>query len=277
MFAKFLAVAVLFAAVSMPASAQETTREIINVKGDVWRFQNDFYFSVFVITDEGVIVTDPINAEAAAWLKDEIAKMTDKPVTHIIYSHGHEDHSSGGSVLAFGATAITEFDAPASLDGVVPQIRFSDRMVLRSGSHEIELTSLGSGHADDILAMVIRPENVAFVVDIAYVKRLPFRDFPGAEIDELIEQIKRVETLDFEIMVPGHGSLGGPEDVKESREYVEWLRDAVTAELKSGKSVDDIVANLDTSAYENWGSYGFWRDLNIQGMARWLIESGALN
>ena len=159
----------------------------------------------------------------------------------------------------------------------MPQIRFSDRMVLRSGNHAIELTSLGSGHSDDILAMVIRPENVAFIVDIAYVKRLPFRDFPGAEIDELIEQIERVEMLDFEIMVPGHGNMGGPEDAKDSREYVEWLRDAVTAELKSGKSVDDVVANLDTSAYENWGSYGFWRDLNIQGMARWLIESGALN
>ncbi len=277
MFDKFPAVAVFLAALSMPALAQETTREIINVKGDVWRFQNDFYFSVFVITDDGVIVTDPINAEAAAWLKDEIAKMTDKPVTHIIYSHSHEDHASGGSVLADTATAITEIDAPASLDGVVPQIRFSDRMVLRSGSHEIELTSLGSGHTDDILAMVIRPENVAFVVDVAYVKRLPFRDFPGAEIDELIEQIKRVETLDFEIMVPGHGNIGGQADVRESREYVEWLRDAVTAELKSGKSVDDIVANLDTSAYENWGSYDFWRDLNIQGMARWLIDSGALN
>ena len=100
MFKKVLAVAVLFAAVSMPALAQETMREIINVKGDVWRFQNDFYFSVFVITDDGVIVTDPIDAEAAAWLKDEIAKLTDKPITHIIYSHGHEDHASGGLVLA---------------------------------------------------------------------------------------------------------------------------------------------------------------------------------
>ena len=116
MFKKILAMAALFAAVSMPALAQETTREIINVKGDVWRFQNDFYFSVFVISDDGVIVTDPINAEAAAWLKDEIAKLTDKPITHIIYSHGHEDHASGGLVLADTATAITEIDAPASVN-----------------------------------------------------------------------------------------------------------------------------------------------------------------
>ncbi len=277
MIAKLFAVAVFSAAVSMPALAQDTTREIINVKGDVWRFQNDFHFSVFVITDGGVIVTDPINAAAAAWLKDEIAKMTDKPVTHIIYSHGHEDHASGGSVFADTATAITEIDAPENLHGVVPQIRFSERLILRSGNHVIELTSLGAGHSDDLLAMVIRPENVAFIVDVASPKRLPFRDFPGAEIDGLIEQIKRVEALDFEIIAPGHGVLGGPSDVTDIRKYVEWLRDEVAAELKSGKSVDDVVANLDTSAYENWGSYGFWRDLNIQGMARWLIEIGALN
>ena len=52
------------------------------------------------------------------------------------------------------------------------------------------------------------------------------------------------------------------------------LRAAVAAELEAGKTVEDIVAGLNTSAYQDWGAYGMWRDLNIQGMARWLKESG---
>ena len=49
---------------------------------------------------------------------------------------------------------------------------------------------------------------------------------------------------------------------------------AVTAELKAGKSAEDIVATLDTSAYKDWGAYDMWGKLNIEGMARWLKASG---
>ncbi len=277
MFKMIFAVAILGAAVAVPAFAQDAKREVINIKGDVWRFQNNFHYSVFVVTDDGVVVSDPINAEAAGWLEAEIAKMTDKPVTHLIYSHSHGDHASGGSVFADTATVFAGTNGPADIDGVVADTLVSGPISIASGGHTIELTPLGAGHGTDMLAMVVRPENVAFVVDVVSPKSLPFRDFPGADIGGYIDQISVIETLDFEILAPGHGRLGGKADAAENREYIEWLRDAVAAALKSGKSVGDIVASLDTSAYSNWSSYDNWRDLNIQGMARWLTESGALN
>jgi hypothetical protein len=125
-----------------------------------------------------------------------------------------------------------------------------------------------------MLAMMIRPENVAYIVDVVSPGRLPYKDFPGADIAGLIEQTKAVEALDFEILAPGHSRLGDKSDAVAAREYVEWLRAAVAADLNSGKSVENIVAGLDTSTYQDWGAYGMWRDLNIQGMARWLKESG---
>jgi len=66
------------------ALAQHTTRAFTNVKGDVWRFQNNFHFSVVVETADGVVVTDPINAEAAEWLKAEIASRFGKPITRLV-------------------------------------------------------------------------------------------------------------------------------------------------------------------------------------------------
>ena len=48
-------------------------REHTQIAGDFYRFQNKFHYSVFLVTPEGVIVTDRINADAAKWLKTEIA------------------------------------------------------------------------------------------------------------------------------------------------------------------------------------------------------------
>jgi glyoxylase-like metal-dependent hydrolase (beta-lactamase superfamily II) len=277
MFLKTLAATALTAAMmigtgALPALAQD--RALTNVTGDVWRFQNKFHFTVVVVTADGVVVTDPINAEAAAWLEAEIASRFAKPVTHMVYSHSHPDHASGGAVFADTATVIAQENAPPEIDGVAPDIRFSERMSFTSGDHSFELTALGPGHGADMLAMVIRPENVAYVVDVVSPGRLPYKNFPGADIAGLIEQTRRVEALDFDIMSPGHSRLGNKADAVEAREYVEWLRAAVAAELNAGKTVEAIVAGLDTSAWQDWSAYDRWRDLNIQGMARWLKQSG---
>jgi glyoxylase-like metal-dependent hydrolase (beta-lactamase superfamily II) len=266
--------AALVSAAAVPALAQEVKRELTNVAGQVWRFQNNFHFSVVINTAEGVVITDPINTEAAEWLEVEIERRFGKPVTYMVYSHSHGDHASGGGVFVNTATAITQENAPAEIDGVTPDIRFSERMSFTSGAHSFELTALGPGHGSDMLAMVIRPENIAYVVDVVSPGRLPYKDFPGADIAGLIEQTRRVEALDFEIMAPGHSRLGDKADAVEAREYVEWLRAAVAAELNAGKTVAEIVAGLDTGAYKDMMAYDMWRDLNIQGMARWLKESG---
>ena len=55
------------------AGAQDDVkREITQIAGDLYRFQNKFHYSVFLVTPAGVIVTDPINAAAAKWLKAQI-------------------------------------------------------------------------------------------------------------------------------------------------------------------------------------------------------------
>lgn len=255
-------------------SAQEVKRAIENVSGDVYRFQNNFHYSVFVITDNGVIVTDPINAEAASWLKSEIAKLTDQPITHLIYSHSHGDHASGGKLFGDIPNVITHANAPKYIDGVAPTERFKDTHIVKSGNTSVELTYLGPGHGTDLIAMVIRPENVGFIVDAAASKRLPYRDFPGSNVDQWIEQVRTAETLDFEILVGGHGPIGVKHDVTSARVYMEELRAEVIAGLKSGKSAEQLTTDITMPKYKDWASYDQWIALNVQGMARSLQENG---
>lgn len=271
-----MSVAVLLSALAIPALAQETTRKLHHVTGDVYLFQNNFHMSLIVPTSEGTVRVDPIDAEAGAWLNDNLAEITDQPVTHLIYSHSHGDHASGGSAHA-GAEVIAHEDAPADIHGTTPTVRVGDTHVMTVGGKTFELTNLGGGHDNHMLVTVVRPENVAFIVDVAAPKRLPFRDFGGANIDDWIGQIETAMTVDFEVFAPGHGGVGDKADLEDALGYMNTLRAAVLDGLKAGKSVDELKAELLLEEYADWGQYDNWRELNIEGMANYLQSAGLAN
>lgn len=261
-----------------PGFAQDAMRSLEPVTGDVYRFQNNFHNAMVVVTDDGIVVTDPINAQAVEWLKGELATRFDKPVTHMIISHSHGDHASGGQawgeITVIAHENMAKHAAAGDVDTAMPTETFADAHEFSVGGKTFELTFLGAGHGDDLIATVVRPENVAFVVDAVSPKRLPYRDFPGADINGVIGQIEAVEALDFEILLPGHSVNGTKQDATDTRVYIEALRAGVLAALKDGKSVEEIVQSDLVTDYKDWGAYDDWRALNIEGMARWLKETG---
>ena len=132
------------------ASAQAATpvREITPIAGPLHRFRNNFHYSVLVATSDGVIATDPINADAARWLKAEVAQRFGKPIRYVIYSHDHADHISGGEVLTDTAQVVAHENARRTIVAemrptAVPQVTFSDRMVLELGGSTVELLYVG--------------------------------------------------------------------------------------------------------------------------------------
>ena len=92
-------------------SAQNPVREISQIAGEIYRFRNNNHYSVFAVTSAGIIATDPINAAAAGWLKDEMKKRFGKPIRFVVYSHDHADHISGGEVFADTATVVAHANA----------------------------------------------------------------------------------------------------------------------------------------------------------------------
>ena len=257
------------------ALAQSDNRNITKITGDVYRFQNKFHVSVFTITKAGVVVTDPINADAATWLKAEIAKLTSQPITHLVYSHSHGDHASGGRGYGDVATVIAQQNAPDSIDGVEPTVRFDDEMQFSQGGKTFELTYLGPGHGKDLTVMVIRPENVAFVVDAVSSKRLFYRDFPNSNVDDWINQVRKIQSLEFETFIGGHGPVGVKSDVDDGLAYLLEMRAAVLKGLKAGITADRLSETITMDKYKDWAAYDMRLKLNIQGMARHLKESGA--
>jgi len=261
------------------ARAQDPpVREIIPVTGDLYRFRNNNHLSVFLVTPEGIIATDPINADAARWLKTELASRFGEPVRYVVYSHGHGDHVSGGEVFSDTAVIVAHERAQAMLERdkvptAMPQVTVKDRMTLELGGKKVELIYLGRSHSDNMLVMHFPAERAVFAVDWVPVRRLQFMEFPDGYLDEWPDSLRRLEAMDFDILVPGHGKVGGPSSVTEAIRYLNDLRRAVQAALDSGLSDDEIVERTQMEAYRDWERYQEWRGPNVRGMARHLRSS----
>ena len=274
-FAAMCLAATLLAPAMLHAQAK---RAITQIAGDLYRFQNNFHYSVFLVTPDGVIATDPIDAEAAAWLKDEIARRFDKPVEYLVLSHDHNDHSSGGEVFADTATVIAHERARAAILGegrptAVPDITFSDRMTVELGGKRVELIYTGRNHTDNSIVMLFPDERTLFAVDFVSVKRLPYRNLSDSYYPDWIDSLLRVEQLDFDILAPGHGAMGTRQDVADHRRYHEDLYNAVVAAARAGQSLEQMKASIALDEYKDWGAYADWRELNIEGVyARVMLQ-----
>ncbi|MBM3647752.1 MAG: MBL fold metallo-hydrolase [Alphaproteobacteria bacterium] len=255
-------------------SAQNPVREISKITGEIYRFRNNNHFSVFAVTPAGIIATDPINAAAATWLKDELKKRwPDRPIKFVVYSHDHADHISGGEVWADTATVVAHDNAKEVILGekrptAVPQVTLSDRATLELGGTVVELIYLGRNHSNNSLVMRFPKEKVIFAVDFIPVNSVAFRDFPDAYLDDWIDSLRRVEALEFDILAPGHGALGNKANVTAFRNYLEDLRAQVLAAARAGKSLDDTKKAVDLSKYRDWGGYEQMSPLNIEGVYR---------
>ncbi|HWN84563.1 MAG TPA: MBL fold metallo-hydrolase [Vicinamibacterales bacterium] len=100
----------------LPAAAQQApTRGIVNVTGQLYRAQNNNHYTVFLVTPEGVIMSDPINRDFGRWLKAEIATRFKVPVRYVLYTHRDWDHASGGVVFADTAEFVGHRNMLAAL------------------------------------------------------------------------------------------------------------------------------------------------------------------
>ena len=98
-------------------------REIVRVKGDLYRAGEGNWYTVFLVTPAGIILGDPINENFAPWLKGELdRRFPGRPVRYVVYSHSHFDHASGGAVFAETATFVGHVNMLRNMDGRYPQM-----------------------------------------------------------------------------------------------------------------------------------------------------------
>lgn len=118
-----LALAIFGSAAAQPPGAPRgPAREIVPIKGDLYRARNGNWYAIFLVTPEGIILGDPLNSAFAEWLKGELDSRFRVPVRYVVYSHSHFDHAEGGRVFADTATFVAHENMARNLDGRYPQM-----------------------------------------------------------------------------------------------------------------------------------------------------------
>src|SRR5215813_10646291 len=255
-----------------PAPPQRPQIETKKVDGtdNVYIFRNGNHQAMFIVTNDGVIATDPIaygRPTGGQTYLDEIKKVTDKPVKYVIYSHHHFDHIAGGKAFKdAGAQFIAHrkvkerLEPLADPNTVLPDEVFDSEKTVTLGGTALELSYLGPNHSDSAIVMRLPREKIMFIVDTIPVGTVPGRgmiDFYPAETEQFI---KKVLAMDWERLIPGHpGQPNGRLGTKKDAEDQLALLQEASAEMKKlgqdGKCWDAAEKEFKLPKYASWPGY----------------------
>ena len=249
------------------------------VADNVYVFRMLGHQSMFVVTPDGVIATDPIgfvNKKGGEVFLAEIRKVTSAPVKYVVYSHHHYDHIAGGKPFKdAGATFVAHRNAHKHLaalqnpDVVLPDQVLDDASTLELGGTRLDLVFVGRNHSDNTLVMHLPKEKLIFTVDWLPVQAVLFRDLPDGFLPDWFDGIDRVLAMDWERMIPGHpapgGRLGTKDDVRALKAYMTDVSDAAKQLAREDKCLnDEAMTAVKLPKYEGWGAYGLFLPRNIE-------------
>ena len=290
-FWQIAAVACLGVGFAAPVGAQTPPPLFATTKiegtDNVYMFRYQGHQSMFIVTPDGVIATDPIGLgrpQAVTAYIDEIKKITPQPVKYVIYSHSHYDHITGGAPFKVqGARFIAHKNAKAQLerlnppDIILPDEVVDDARTLTLGGTTLELKYVGRNHSDNSLVMHLPKEKLVFVVDFAPVQALFWRSMPDSWLAEWEQSLKSLSAMEWDRMVPGHpgpgGRLGTKQDVQNLLGYMADLSAEVKKVADAGKCYDDAMKEVKLPKYESWGQYAAWLPGNVERYC-FLYRSG---
>lgn len=287
----------VFAALSIavtPAVAQppaptlpQSIAELTRLNEDTNAFRSGGYVSMFITTDEGVIVVDPIgggnNRNNPAALKAAIATVTDQPVRYMVYSHSAPDHGSGGEVFADTAEFVGHRNTALELEAAndprrpVPGIAFDEGLWLELGGKRVELRWARLSSQDTYIT--VHHRNVLMVVDLIRFRNIAFSDLPGASAETFISFIERMESdPSWDTFIYGHANgpaaTGTREEAGHYRQYLQNLTTAIRTARAAGRAdnSDEMVVAVRAELaprYGTWAGFSTGLAANIRGVIRW--------
>jgi cyclase len=216
------------------------------------------------ITAAGVVIVDTKLAGYGPGILDRVRSVTNKPVTTIINTHTHGDHT--GSNEGFPATVdiVTHANTKANMEKMdafkgdkakfLPKRTYTDKMTLFTGNDAVDLYYFGPGHTNGDTMVFYRALGVLQMGDLFAWRDAPFLDRSnggsGVELPKTLAKavagIKGVTTV-----IPGHSPVTNLAALEEYQRYNADLVAETQAAIKAGKSVDDAAASSKVTAKYN--------------------------
>jgi glyoxylase-like metal-dependent hydrolase (beta-lactamase superfamily II) len=242
-------------------------------------FEYRGYQAMFVVDPGGVLVTDPMNLDAAKVFLATIRGMTQAPIRYVVYSHHHYDHIAGAAPFKeAGATIVAHRNAKVQLDrlknpNVVPVDRtVGDKETLTVGNTRVELLYLGRNHSDNSLVVSVPERRAIYAADWLPLGELIWRNVFDSYIDEWFEGIDRVLALDWDRLVVGHARAHNPkgwgtkDDVRQFKAYFTDLKEAVRVAYLAGQCPDRAPNEVTLPKWEHLFQYKAFLPMNVDRM-----------
>jgi len=229
-----------------------------------------------IVDDGSTLLIDSGLASRITELSDAIFKTTMRPVTRLVNTHWHFDHTGGNTYLgSSGVTIIAQENVKQQLSSVqdvsfvglrdghypseaLPGVTYSSSMTLHQGSQRLTLENYGSAHTDGDTVIYTAPANVAVVGDIFSNHFYPIIDLvSGGSIDGIIHSLDRIlaQTDQQTKIVPGHGPVATRADLQDYRDMLVQVRQRIQVLILAGKTMDEAVAAEPTKDFDaKWGS-----------------------
>ena len=216
------------------------------------------------LTDNGVVVVDTKNPNTGKGILEKIKTVTEKPVTMIINTHTHQDHTGSNEDFSPTIDIVTHENTKTNMTKMtnfqgdkakfLPKKTYKDKLVLGKGKDEIDLYYFGRAHTNGDSFVVFPAVGAMHSGDAFAGKTTPLIDMNnggsaveyGKTLAKAATAIKNVDTI-----ITGHSPLMKPADLKEyadfNNEFITWVQ----SEIKAGKSVDQASAEYKIPAKYN--------------------------
>jgi len=215
--------------------------------------------SSFVVTTEGTVVIDTpmVPTEAKKW-REEVSKFGE--IKYVINNEPHNDHVAGncwmGSTIVAheGTREAIKHNQQKALEGQMkwmapdalpldkdfhyrlPDITFSEEMKFYLGKHTFHLIHV-AGHTPSQAAVFVPEERVVFTSDNVTMGMPIMID---AVPDEWLKSLKKLQALDVDKIIPGHGPVCDKAALDATYDSVKYIADEVKAAIAKGWSVEEV-------------------------------------
>jgi cyclase len=213
------------------------------------------------ITNEGVVVVDTKLAGWGQVILDKIKSVTNKPVTTIINTHTHGDHTGSNEAFTGTIDFVAHENTKANMEKMdafkgdkarfLPKKTFKDKMSIGSGKDRIDLYYFGRGHTNGDAWVVFPALRVMQTGDMFAWKDAPTLDRnnggSGLEYAQTVGKAMAV-AKDVDMLIVGHSPLRKPSELQEYQRFMTDFVAAVRAANKAGKSVDEATASINLNS-----------------------------
>jgi cyclase len=228
-----------------------------------------------IVGPESCIVIDALFAPSMTRaFRDEIRRVTEKPVRLLINTHHHVDHTLGNALFPEAAilshanarreqervgTTVLDVLRPripqliAEAEDIpqrLPDLTFEGELTLRFGDRAIRLLHLGPAHTIGDALVVLPEERLLFAGDVLFNRVTPL----GIEghIGHWLDVCDAVDALEIDTIAPGHGPVCGKAELREMRGYLASIREQARRAFDAGTEAREAARGIDLGAYASW-------------------------